>query len=419
MRTQRLLRALTNGLLLAAATLVALLVGEFLVRRLLPQPKPLTIALRGLHAADAQLGYTMVPKFSRRIHTRAFSCEVRTNGLGLRDTEIGPRVPGRLRLVALGDSFVLGIHAGPPDSGCVERLGQALDAELSAHPGITADGRAWRGAEFVNAGVDGYGTLQEIGLLERLAPQLQPDAVLLAFYLGNDFTDNSGRTRMTVVDGYQMLEASAPGYRAHFRPLHRKLRLWLHTHSDLYAFMKERLVNPVRELTLPADAGAPGSAAAHPKSFEYYIYDAGFADCLRATPSPQLAASVAATRAAFVELRAWCDAHQVRVLVVALPAEQQVSPAARRRWLERFGLEAEGIDFTLPNQRLSALAAAAGLPCYDLTPGFAARIARGDELYLQGDGHWNAAGHRLAAQLLAGPALENLVTAPSRVLGAR
>jgi hypothetical protein len=419
MRATRPIRVLQSGLLLAVASAVALLLGEFLVRRLVPQPKPLTIALRGLHAPDAELGYTMVPGFSRLIHTYSFTCDVRTNSLGLRDQEIGPHRSGCLRLMGIGDSFVLGIHAGPPDSCFVERLGHDLDAELRAHPVTTPDGRTWSGAEAINAGVDGYGTSQEVGLLERLGPQLQPDAVLLAFYLGNDFTDNSGRTRMTVVDGYQMLEASEAGYRNHFRPLQRRVRLWLHAHSDLYAFLKERLVNPVRELASPGPEGAPGGGAPGSKSFDYYIYDAGFAACLRAAPSPELASSLEATRSALLELRHWCDAHQVQALVVALPAEQQVSPEARHRWIQRFGLDAADLDFTLPNQRLAALAAEAGLPYFDLTPGFAARIARGADLHLHGDNHWNTAGHALAARLLAEPVLEDLVLAPPPLIGAR
>jgi hypothetical protein len=190
--------------------------------------------------------------------------------------------------------------------------------------------------------------------------------------------------------------------------------LWLHAHSELYQLVKTRLVHPVKRV-VPGGAPAPES----PKDFEYYVYDSGFAASLRATPTPDLERALAATRQAFQDLRHWCDAHGARVLVVAIPAEQQVSDVARQRWLERFGLDAGELDFTLPNRRLAALAAEAGLPLFDLTPGFAARVAAGAELHLHSDNHWNIAGHAVAASLLAEPILETLVEAPAPLIGSR
>ncbi len=414
MRSHVLLRVVSNILLAAAGTAVALVVCELCVRRIAPQHFPLAVALRGLHQPNAELGYVMVPRFAKHVHTAEFTCDVRTNSLGIRDREIGPRVPGRLRLLALGDSFTLGIHAGPLDSCFVKRLEVELRGQLAALP--TAPGRpAWHDAEVVNAGVDGYGTEQEIGMLRRLGREIGPDGVLLAFYLGNDFTDNSGRTRMTVVDGYQMLEASAAGFRQEFRPWHRQVRLWLHSHSELYLLLKARLVHPVRRARTPAEPGE----SAEPKPFDYYVYDKGFADALQDEPSADLRAAIDSTGSALRALRLWCDIQHATALVVAIPAEQQVDPAARQRWIARFGLDASKLDFERPNRTLAGLADAAGLPFFDLTPEFAARIAHGDHPYLSSDNHWNMRGHAIAARSLATPVLEHLVSTPLPVIGTR
>jgi hypothetical protein len=182
-----------------------LLLGELLVRRVAPQQRALSVALRGLYRPDADLGYVMVPGFRRRVQTSEYECDVRTNSMGLRDREPAAHSPGTLRILGLGDSFTFGVHAGAPDKCFVEQLETRLGRELVLRPRHSAKGPSWKAVEVVNAGIDGYGTAQEIGLLQRLDPTLHPNAVLLAFYLGNDFTDNSGRTRMTVVDGYQML----------------------------------------------------------------------------------------------------------------------------------------------------------------------------------------------------------------------
>lgn len=388
--------------LVVAALALALLASELLIRSVAPQQRALSVALHGLYRPDPELGYVMNAGFRRRVRTESFRCDVRTNSLGLRDREPGPREPGSIRILGLGDSFVFGVHAGASGNCFIEQLERRLDAEFAQHPVHGPDGQAWTGADVVNAGIDGYGTPQEVGLLLRLDPVLHPDAVLLAFYLGNDFTDNSGRTRMTVIDGYQMLEASARGYRDAFRPLHRRLRLFLHAHSEVYLLLKRRLWQTLR-------AKRDISSSASTKPFDYYVYDSGFADCLRPAASAKLQAGIAATHDALVQLRRWCDAHGTQALVVAIPAEQQVDSEARARWLQRFGLATEHLDFDLPQQRLAALVQEAGLAFFDLTPEFAAHTARGEKLYLERDSHWNAAGHALAAQTLLPPVREHFV----------
>ena len=400
MRTRWIARLGVNAGLFVLSAGLAVLAAEGIVRRFVPQHFPLSVALRGLHRNDPELGYVMQAGFFKRVHTAEFTADLRTNSLGLRDEEVPPPAPQRLRLLAIGDSFTLGVHAGDRDRCFVERLEAGLQAAFTARERGAA--APWTGAEVINAGVEGYGTVQEVGLCERLGPQLHPDGVILAFYLGNDFTDNSGLTRMTVVDGYQMLEASAAGFRREFSPWHRRVRLWLHAHSELYLLLKARLVHPVRR-ALPGAGTAAAPATVKP--FDYYVYDKGFADALSAVASPDLQRGMDRTATALARLRRYCDAQGIQALVVAIPAEAQVDPAARARWLARFGLETSRLDFDLPNRRLRDLAAAAGLRLVDLTPVFADRVRQGEHPYLVSDPHWNASGHAIAAAALLEPVL--------------
>jgi hypothetical protein len=396
---------LASTALAVAGCVLALLLGEQIVRWFVPQHFALSVALRGLHRTDRELGYVMVPGFTRRVRTPEFACDVRTNSLALRDRELN--AAARYRVLVVGDSFTLGVHAG--DSCFVEQMEHALDAEVRLH--AAPEGGA---IECVNAGVEGYGTVQEVGLFERLAPLVQPDVAVLAFYLGNDFTDNSGRTRMTVVDGYQMLEASAAGYRAHFAPWHRRARLWLHAHSELYLLLKARLLHPLR-----ARPARGSHDATTPQPFDYYVYDKGFAEALAASPSADLQRGLDATRTALQALQRVCAERAIPALVVALPAAQQVDPEARNRWISRFGLQASALDFERPNRRLATIAAEIGLPFLDLTPVFAAAIARGEHPYLDDDPHWNVRGHTLAARALLVPVLERMSAAPVPLAGRR
>jgi lysophospholipase L1-like esterase len=78
----------------------------------------------------------------------------------------GAREPGRLRIIAVGDSNTLG-WAGPSGSSWPAALGQLLERK-----GISAD--------VVNAGVWGYSSLQGVGRVRQIVAR-EPDIVLISF----------------------------------------------------------------------------------------------------------------------------------------------------------------------------------------------------------------------------------------------
>jgi hypothetical protein len=417
------IRALTaNLLLIGFSTLVALLVGEVLVRWLAPQPRALSAALHNLYVLDDELGYVLQPGFDRHIRTHTFTSHVETNSLGLRDHEIGPLADHTLRVLGIGDSFTFGVHAGELDHCYLKHLERLVTQELSqghsagdstASASASRSGRSlpWQRAEFINAGVDGYGTVQEVGLLERLNPEVQPQAVLVGFFLGNDFTDNSGLTRMTVIDGFHVLKGSLDPHQPSARPWYLHVRLFLHAHSDAYLLLKRRLLHPLRARL--QTSGEPVAVATR-HHFEYYVFDSGFADCMRPEPTPVWREAERATRDALRELRTWCDAHDLPVLLFAIPTPMQIDPQERQRWLQRFDLDAADFDFRLPNRRLARLAREAGLPLVDLTDALAAEVARGVPISFETDEHWTATGHEVAAGLLLEPVMQHLVdTSPA------
>lgn len=77
----------------------------------------------------------------------------------------------RYRILLLGDSFAYGASAYGPGESFAEIVENELPALL------------W------NAGIPGNGQREELAALRRLQPLLDPDLVLLAFYV-NDFEDN-------------------------------------------------------------------------------------------------------------------------------------------------------------------------------------------------------------------------------------
>ena len=88
--------------------------------------------------------------------------------------DIGPKAPNERRVVVLGDSLVLSVQVP-----LAETFGKRLEARLNA---AGASDR-WR---VINAGVQGYGPVEEWLFYEHVAAQFQPDVVLVVAFVGND-----------------------------------------------------------------------------------------------------------------------------------------------------------------------------------------------------------------------------------------
>ena len=99
---------------------------------------------------------------------RVPATRMRTNRLGGRGAEVGPKVEGRLRIAAFGDSFTFG-QGVEEDESWPSAMGAALRA-------------AGTDVEVLNFGVPGHGTPQAVAHAERLAVEVDADLVLLAVF---------------------------------------------------------------------------------------------------------------------------------------------------------------------------------------------------------------------------------------------
>jgi hypothetical protein len=163
---------------LALVSIVASLVVLEVISRvtgILPHNYPAP----GLFVEDPQLGYAMLPNYRGTYAKGRRRFFVHTNTQGFRDErDFGVHEPGASRILVVGDSFVFGMPVEREDTfvAYTERTMNRMD-----------DGGGW---QVLNAGVPGYGTRQEVRLLERWLPIAAPIAVVLGFCLDNDISDN-------------------------------------------------------------------------------------------------------------------------------------------------------------------------------------------------------------------------------------
>jgi len=404
--TRRPRRLAPRLVLLALATVAALLAGEAVVR--IAGAGGVTLTRARLHAYDPDAGWTCAPDLDLRyVRPGSFDVRVLTNGRGLRDDEhAAPKPAGVVRVACLGDSFPWGYGVEND-----EMLSAVLERELP-------------GCETINLGTNGYGTVQSLVRLETEGLRYEPDWAVLAF-CWNDLEDNfddkdGGRPALRMGDGSPTIVN-----RPVARPWKSPAKQWLRHHSRLFAAaesgwerlrLRPRVEGPRHAPTgsaRPRPAPSP-RAALRPR------------DAVGPPPAAVLAMDVDETnleltpihvaRDAGAEVEwAWLGARWLlerirdtmarsggRLLVVAVTTRAEIDADLFARWRARLppAERDEPLDPRSTAARLRRLCAELDVPFVDPWPAFAAHGAP-DELFLRADGHWSAAGHALAARAVA------------------
>jgi hypothetical protein len=112
--------------------------------------------------------------------TSEFATHVRVNSKGLRGPEAEyAKPPDTFRILILGDSFTFALQVDEEQT-FVRQLGEDLQvANTDLH------------IETINAGADGWNTLNELAWLTAEGYRYNPDLVLLMYFVGNDPGENA------------------------------------------------------------------------------------------------------------------------------------------------------------------------------------------------------------------------------------
>lgn len=180
-----------------AGLLVALILGEIVVRTVKPQVTAKSIVFAyDFHCfvPGTFYAYALKPNTNCRLvsNDHAFPpVTITTNSMGMRNPEVlMPKPPGTLRVLIIGDSYVTGWGVENKDAypRVIEKLLQAKNPDTHI--------------EVINAGLPGSGPNYYYFFMKNLAEKLQPDIVVVGFYMLNDITDNVYYTRWITKDSH-------------------------------------------------------------------------------------------------------------------------------------------------------------------------------------------------------------------------
>jgi lysophospholipase L1-like esterase len=314
------------------------------------------------------------PEFGRRNKpgagwkkTSEYTSWIEVNSKGLRGAEIDyPKPPGEHRILVLGDSFTFAEQVNQN-----ETFSQRLEDRLNDENGAGS-------YRVLNAGSNSWATANELIYLAKEGVRYSPDVVVVAFYLGNDVSDNY--RRVATVSDAVAADLALRGSDAFDGP-RRILRK-----SELYTVFESGVL---AKLPIWGDDGGNYSSDRKP-------------------PQTQAEADEAwsITEKLLDRMRDVTESQGAKFVVMVVPTATAVAQRGDPALKDDDDDEDGGDDATRPgfedpHGQLAAITDRNNITTIDLLS--ALRKADNhtkDRLYYRQNAHWTAAGHAVAADEL-------------------
>jgi hypothetical protein len=374
---------LKKSLLLVFGLAIGLVVAELGLRVLrVSYPLP--------YAPDRVCGTRLRPNF-RGWWRKEGNALIETNRFGFRHGDREPSKPkGTFRIAVLGDSFIEAFQVPYDQTVCA-----VMERKLAG-----CDALAGRPVEVLNFGVSGYGTAQELLMLRHYVWQYEPDAVVLAFFAGNDLRNNSpelepyrvrpffrfGDGTLTLDNAFRQhpdfLRAQSAAVRLKVALINRLRILQLINHVRTRWRRGDTAESETRHVTMGVDS----AALVEPRDDAW-------------------TAAWETSERLILEVVREAEKHDAKFWLVTVPGDVQVhpDPDVTTRCQRELGVE----DLLYAERRLAEFGRRHDLAVITLAEPLL-HYARAHKVALHGFpntelgfGHWNADGNRLVGEIVA------------------
>ncbi|MBA5867362.1 MAG: hypothetical protein GDA67_11790 [Nitrospira sp. CR1.3] len=378
--------------ILCAATLLALLFAEVICRFIRPLS---TVEYR----MDADVGPLLAPSQRSRWVNEDYDVVVVTNSAGFHDIERAvEKGSDDYRIVVLGDSYIEALQL-PIAEGFTQQLERLLARQVKG-----------RNVEVINLGVSGSGPAQYYRILEKKGLAYKPDLVVMAVFPDNDFWDSDPDLSGAVFKPYYVMR---PDDSLEYRPPQAEsvgsaLRPWLRRSAFLHMVRQGIVALPLERWL--ASFGLLAPAGGVQENSKHTPIPLGWSVYLRDPPATWLNAERLTLRM-IREAQSISKNNSAAFLVVMIGS----LPAVEERWDEVLagypGAKSMTWDFGRPITLLQEFGKQWGFEVVNLTDSFQSDFrATGRSSAWPHDGHWNARGHRLAAEVVSAHLLHHQQT---------
>jgi peptidoglycan/LPS O-acetylase OafA/YrhL len=347
-----------KSLLFSAATAAVLVLGlEFLLMQFVPLEAGRWGEYPALQIHPTRV-YSLKPNQVTHLKYNNYDYILKTNSLGLPGPEIQPieKPPGLFRILIIGDAFTM------PE-------GMEYD---KAYPALLQQKFDPQRVQVINAGVTGYGPVEELPQLFELLPMLQPDLVVYEFFI-NEFEE----VQIDPVDRLKGIGLITEGASRHRR---------LFSTSQINAHLSR-----ARERASETLRNKPGGWRYGKSLLQFY--ETG----RRQMYGPE---NLALLGRYLAEMKSACQRHGAELVIYFVPGAVAVSKPEHIDYFP-WGVDLSDrsiYELDRPLNALRGLAAEIGLPVVDLTSHLKSNTVQ--PVYFPGSWHWNPEGHRVVASVI-------------------
>jgi hypothetical protein len=307
--------------------------------------------------------YSLKPKQKTRLRYNNYDYILRTNSLGLAcpEIDIEKSDPSTKRLLVIGDAFSMP-EGMEYEYAYPSLLQQKLKEMLN--PGHV---------EVINAGVTGYGPVEEYPQLKELLPVIKPDIVIYEFFI-NEF----GEATLSPQDRLKSI-----GFISEDKTAFQKLL----KRSQVVANFR-KIQSQLKE----AIRGAP----------ERWRYSKSLLGYYKTGENRYYSEeSLAAIQHYLESMNSVCRQFQADLIVYFVPGAVAVSQASDIAYFPAGEnlTDRSKYDLALPLRNLCKIADPLGIPVVDLTPSLKAHSVQ--PVYFPESWHWNKEGHKIVADVIA------------------
>ncbi len=367
-----------------------------------------------LFRGDAGEGLVFPPRSEFRLRSTEFDCAVNINSLGFRDREFGPKPEGRVRILAVGDSFTYGWGVEANES-----WPKVLEARLR---------QTGRDVEVANLGKPGASPAAYAATASKAVRVLKPDLVIVGILQGEDFAqtrlETSVNSAADAPDGRATPAIKPPTLRERVGGGGRRMYpnflrllgslaprqpsnpgLWkseaqaiIETLTPQERVRFDALDARVKRAFLSGELN-PSLIQTSMKLPRYFL-DTFDAD------KPEVQSLTSAVAGSLADIKKAAGQYGCEVIVVSVPLKAYAShedlESCRRLGFE---LTPDMADSDSPDRAIEGACRIAGVKFISVTGEFR-KAANAAHLFYEMDGHFNPESHRVFAELLTPRLLE-------------